>query len=110
MNIAQKLTEREQISKLKELNETLAAEVVERKKTEAGIQAERQRFNDVMETLPAYLVLLTPDYHVPFANRFFRERFGESNGKRCYEYLFGRTEPCEICETYTVMKTNQPHR
>jgi signal transduction histidine kinase len=59
--------------------------------------------------LPAYLVLLTPDYHVPFANCFFRERFGESRGNRCFEYLFGRSEPCEICETYTVLKTMAPH-
>ena len=71
--------------------------------------AERRRLYDVLETLPVYVVLLTADYHVPFANRFFRERMGESGGKRCYEYLFNRTEPCEICETYTVQKTNRPH-
>lgn len=73
-------------------------------------KAERQRLNDVLETLPAYVVLLTLDYHMPFANRFFRERFGESHGRRCFEYLFGRKKPCEICETYTVLKTMSPHR
>ena len=71
--------------------------------------AERQRLYDVLETLPVYVVLLSSDYHVPFANRFFRERFGESQGRRCYEYLFNRTEPCEICETYSVLKSNAPH-
>ena len=45
-----------------------------------------------------------PDYHVPFANRFFEERFGKSEGRRCYEYLFSRTEPCENCETYKVLR------
>jgi len=84
-------------------------DVTERKRAEKAVKAERQRFNDVLEMLPAYLVLLTPDYHVPFANRFFRERFGESHGRRCFEYLFGRSEPCEICETYTVLKTMAPH-
>jgi PAS domain S-box-containing protein len=84
-------------------------DVTERKRAEKAVRAERQRFNDVLEILPAYLVLLTPDYHVPFANLFFRERFGESHGQRCFEYLFGRSEPCEICETYTVLKTNAPH-
>ncbi len=74
-----------------------------------GIKAERQRLNDILDMLPAYLVLLSPDYHVPFANRFFRERFGESHGRRCFEYLFKRSEPCEICETYTVLKTTAPH-
>ena len=73
------------------------------------VKAERRRLYDVLETLPVYVVLLDRDYRVPFANRFFRERFGESGGKRCYEYLFNRNEPCEICETYTVLKTNAPH-
>jgi PAS domain S-box-containing protein len=84
-------------------------DVTKRKRAEEAVKTERQRFNDVLEMLPAYLVLLTPDYRVPFANRFFRERFGESHGKRCFEYLFRRSEPCEICETYTVLKTMAPH-
>jgi PAS domain S-box-containing protein len=78
-------------------------------KVNQALDLERQRFNDVLESLPVYVILLAPDYHVPFANRFFRERFGESRGYRCYEYLFNRTEPCENCETYKVLKTNLPH-
>jgi signal transduction histidine kinase/Skp family chaperone for outer membrane proteins len=84
-------------------------DITEQRRAEELVKAERQRFYDVLETLPAYLVLLTPGYYVPFANRFFRERFGEAHGKRCFEYLFNRTEPCEICETYTVLKTRAPH-
>jgi signal transduction histidine kinase len=72
-------------------------------------RAERQRLYDVLEALPVYVVLLSPDYHVPFANRFFRQRFGESGGKRCFEYLFHRAEPCENCETFKVLKTHAPH-
>ena len=85
-------------------------EMIGHMQAEKAVEVERQRFNDVLEMLPAYLVLLTPDYHVPFANRFFRERFGESRGQRCFEYLFGRSEPCEVCETYTVLKTMAPHK
>jgi PAS domain S-box-containing protein len=85
-------------------------DVTKKKHAEEELINERQRFYDVLEMLPAYLVLLTPDYHVDFANRFFRERFGESFGRRCFEYLFGRTEPCEICETYKVLKTGLPQR
>ncbi|MCX5758437.1 MAG: PAS domain-containing protein, partial [Candidatus Hydrogenedentes bacterium] len=64
---------------------------------------------EVLETLPAMICLLTPDYHVIFANRSFREKFGESHGRHCYDYCFGRTEPCDFCETYTVLKTGKPH-
>ncbi len=65
--------------------------------------------NEVFDLLPACVVLLSPDHRVPFANRFFRERFGESHGRRCYEILFGRSEPCETCETFEVLKDNSPH-
>jgi PAS domain S-box-containing protein len=78
-------------------------------KVESKIESERRRFFNVLETLPAYLILLAPNYTVPFENKFFRERFGESRGRRCHEYLFQRPEPCENCETYKVLKTNAPH-
>jgi PAS domain S-box-containing protein len=105
------ITERDQAKKaLQNAKAALVMEILDRKQAEEAVRAERQRFNDVLETLPAYLILLTPDYHVPFANRFFRERFGESNRRYCYEFLFGRTEPCENCETFKVLKTLQPHR
>ena len=85
-----------------------ARDITAWRQAEEAVKIERQRLYDVMETLPVYVVLLSKDYHVPFANRFFRERFGESNGKRCFEYLFNRNEPCEICETYKVLKTHAP--
>jgi len=91
----------------RDITERVRIEAI-RTRAEKAVEAERRRFNDVLDMLPAYVVLLTPDYHVPFANRFFRERFGESHGRRCFEYLFGYTEPCETCETYTVLKTNAP--
>jgi PAS domain S-box-containing protein len=87
----------------------LQVEIEERKRAEETAEAERQRFNDILEILPAYVVLLTPDYHVSVANRFFRERFGEAGVLRCHEYLFGLDQPCETCETYTVLKTGDPH-
>lgn len=86
-----------------------ARDVTEKQRAEEVAAAERQRFNDVFETLPSYIILLSADYHVTFANRVFRERFGESRGRRCYEYLFNRSEPCETCETFTVFKTGAPH-
>jgi signal transduction histidine kinase len=72
--------------------------------------AEAKRIFDVLETLPTMICLLTPDYHVKFANRAFRDKFGESEGRYCYDYCFGRTEPCDFCESYKVLETGQPHQ
>jgi len=86
-----------------------ARDVTERRKAEAAVAAERQRLHDVLNMLPAYVVLLAPDHTVPFANRFFEERFGKSYGRRCYDYLFKRSEPCDNCESYKAMATGSPH-
>jgi PAS domain S-box-containing protein len=107
------ITERKRaVEMLQKARNELETIVLERtndlRKANKSLDSEIKRFNDVLETLPAYLVLLTPDYHVPFANKFFRERFGESHGRRCYEYLFKRDTPCENCKTYDALKNNAP--
>jgi PAS domain S-box-containing protein len=93
-----------------DLETQVQMQTLELKKTIEALGAERERFHEVLDLLPAYVVLLTSDYHVLFANRFFEERFGEPHGRRCYEYLFDRGKPCETCETYTVLGTREPHR
>jgi anti-anti-sigma factor len=100
---------KERTAELEKLNQVLLAEIEERMRAEMSVVKERERLDNVLELLPAYLILLTPDYQVTLANRFFRERFGESRGRRCFEYLFGRSEPCENCESMEVLKTLAPH-
>ena len=99
---------------LREAKEQLEARVRERttelRQSMELVGVQRQQFRNALDLLPAYLVLLTPDHRVLFANRFFEERFGKSDGRRCYEYLFGRTEPCERCESFQAFHTNAPHR
>ena len=95
--------------RLTEVGEELKGEIAERKRTEEALKTEHQRLYDVLEALPAMICLLTPDYHVAFANRSFREKFGESGGRHCYEYCFGRTGPCDFCESYKVLETGKPH-
>jgi PAS domain S-box-containing protein len=96
------------ITEQKRNEEVLRGNEARRKVAEA-VDIERRRLFDVLETLSTMVCLLTPDYHVAFANRSFREKFGESQGRHCYEYCFGHTEPCEFCESYIVLKTGQPH-
>jgi PAS domain S-box-containing protein len=75
-----------------------------------SIQAERQRLYDVLETLPTMVSLLRTDHRVAFANRSFREKFGEPGNRSCFEMRYGRGEPCQICETFVPIRTGQPHQ
>ncbi len=102
------ITERKQVEDaLKKLNDTLEQRVHERTK---AADNERQRLYQVLETLPSYVILLDKNYKTLFANKVFRESFGESKGRPCYGFLFNRDSACENCETYKVLKTNKPHR
>jgi PAS domain S-box-containing protein len=74
-------------------------------------KAERQRLLDVMEALPAMVSLRRPDHRIPFANRGFREKFGDPGERPCYDLRYGRIEPCENCETFKPLETGTPvHR
>ena len=98
---------KERTAALAQTVQTLQSEVRLRAQAEKKVKAERKRFEDVLEMMPAYAILLRPDYTVAYANRTFREWFGSDHGKKCYEFLFNRTHPCENCETYNVMKTGK---
>jgi PAS domain S-box-containing protein len=101
---------------LRRLGPAIERELVEaenrrqRTKAEKEVAFERQRLFDVFEALPAMVCLLTPDYHVAFANRSFRRQFGESQGRHCYEYFFGKAEPCDFCQSREVLKTGKPRQ
>jgi PAS domain S-box-containing protein len=74
-----------------------------------GIRSERQRFLDVLDTLPVILVIIRPDYTVEWTNRAYREALGDNAGLPCFAGQFGRDKPCEECEALTPLDTGRPH-
>ena len=84
-------------------------DLTERQRAEKALAAERQRLFALMEQIPAFVALLAPDYTFPYVNREFIRRFGEATAdQKCYEFLFGRTEPCPDCRTFKVLESGQP--
>ncbi|MBD3237596.1 MAG: PAS domain S-box protein [Candidatus Eisenbacteria bacterium] len=58
-----------------------------------------------LDLIPGYVYLQARDYTIPFANRGFREIFGDPAGRRCHEVMHGRSDPCEVCRTFRVFLT-----
>jgi PAS domain S-box-containing protein len=107
LGISRDITERKKAEEeLKNAKENLEEQVQQRT---AQLANERKRLFDILETVPIMVCLLTTNFHVAFANRSFREKFGESKGRHCYDYCFGKSEPCEFCESYKVLQTGKPH-
>jgi PAS domain S-box-containing protein len=78
------------------------------RRAEAAVETERQRLLSLLEELPAYVYLKAQDYSIKFANRFFRERFGESENRPCYEVMYGLSAPCKDCQVFEVLTTMEP--
>jgi PAS domain S-box-containing protein len=81
---------------------------VARRQAEEQLHAERNRLFSLLEELPAYIYLQAADYSIRFANRFFRQQFGEPYDKPCYEVLRNLNVPCEVCPTFQVFDTPIP--
>jgi len=82
-------------------------DITERKLTEEAIESERRRLYSLLDGLPAYVCLLTPDYSVRFSNRNYKELFGEPDNRKCYEVI-RHTEPCDGCPCRRVLNTKRP--
>jgi two-component system, sporulation sensor kinase E len=83
-------------------------DITKHKQIELALKTERQRLYYVLDRLPAFVCLIAADYSIPFANLYFRERFGDPRGKSCYEVYRKQKKPCETCPTLSVFATNTP--
>jgi PAS domain S-box-containing protein len=83
-------------------------DITERQGAQELLASERQRFFNLLDCLPAFIYLQAADYSIRFANRTFRETFGEGKGHFCYEMIRHNDEPCEGCPTIEVFQTKQP--
>ena len=90
---------------LEKNQETLESEVKERT---GQLESERQRLFSLLEELPVFVYLRAPDHTVRFANRYFRDHFGDPEGKRCYELLGAGDAPCSGCHAANVLETHTP--
>jgi PAS domain S-box-containing protein len=74
-----------------------------------AVNDERHWLYDVLDSLPVMICILTSDHKVAFANCSFRKKYGDPGNQHCYEYCFGRTTPCEFCNSFKVLETGIPN-
>jgi PAS domain S-box-containing protein len=88
-----------------ELEERVRDRTGELARANAELETERQRLFTILEELPSFVCLHGPDYSIRFANRRFREVFGEPAGRYCYEIIAQREAPCTDCPSVQVFAT-----
>ena len=82
-------------------------DITSRKLAEIEVRNERQRFYNVLEALPVSIALIDREHRVPFANKAFREFFGEPSERPCHELKFRNPSPCDFCQAFKVFETNE---
>ncbi len=92
-----------------ELERRVAEQTAEIRRGYHAVQAERQRFLDVLETLPVIVTLLRPDHRVEWVNRAYRDALGDNVDRLCYESQFGLDKPCVECQAFTPLRSGEPH-
>lgn len=72
------------------------------------LESERQKFYSLLDELPAFVDLRTPDHAIVFANKRFRETFGDPAGRPCHLILRERDIPCDPCPVSKVLESEEP--
>lgn len=75
---------------------TMIAKIAE---TTSALRRSEAHFHNLLDQLPAFITLQAADYSMKYANKYFREQFGDPSQQCCYETLQGRNTPCDKCPT-----------
>ena len=62
------------------------------------------------DAMPCYLTVQDRELRVIAANRRFREDFGETENRFCYQVYKRRSEKCELCPVEQAFRDGQTHR
>ncbi|MDC0946292.1 PAS domain S-box protein [Nitrospinaceae bacterium] len=85
----------------------ISTDITEIKNTEKRVEKERQKFFNMLDQLPVCFHLQASDYSIPFANKMFRERFGDTENKKCYQAIHMREISCDPCSTFRAFDSQK---
>lgn len=71
---------------------------------------ERIQATALLEAIAVPICLKSPDLAIKYANRQFRQAFGDWQGRPCHELVCGYSEPCAECPTARVFQTAKSRR
>lgn len=83
----------------------------EQNETKDFFEQEREQFLSILDSIPELIYVATIDtYETLFANKKIKEVFGEDiTGKKCYEALQGKNQPCEFCTNKHIQNSSEPY-
>jgi len=82
-------------------------DITEFRLAERKMAFEKERFFITLEKIPAFVYLQEQDYTIRYANKKFRDLFGDPENRLCHCVIHKKEAPCNPCPTFEVFNTKQ---
>jgi len=87
----------------------IIADISQVTRLQAELRSTQQRYHQLFEEVPCYIVVLDREYRITAANRLFRREFGETAGPTCHRAYKQRATPCAACPVAQTFEDGQSH-
>ncbi|MBU4237274.1 MAG: response regulator [Proteobacteria bacterium] len=88
-------------------------DITERKQAETQLVKAKEEWEQTFDAIADIITIQDEDMHIVRANKathdFFQARYGELNGKHCYELFAGASEPCSKCPLLATIQDRGKH-
>lgn len=85
---------------------SIARDITERKRMEEALRFEHSKLLNILETMEDGVYITNQRHEIEYINPALEREFGPTKGRRCYEYLDNRKEPCPWCKNREVFQGN----
>ncbi len=94
---------------LKRSNEQLQEEIVsERQSKEREISILKRRIEFILGATRTGMDIIDSEFNIRYIDPEWKKIYGETEGKKCYEYFMDETKPCPDCGIPKALKTKKP--
>jgi PAS domain S-box-containing protein len=77
-------------------------EITEKVKASRDLEGERTKLKSILDGMNDGVYIVSKDYEIEYANPALLKEFGNTGGKKCYEYFSDLENPCDWCKNQNV--------
>lgn len=77
-------------------------DITDRKRAEEALQFEKNKLTNILDSMEDGVYIANDQYDIQYINPALIKEFGPTNGRKCYDYFYGRRDKCPWCKSQEV--------